>query len=222
MATSTLSVAEATQTAVPAAAPNRNLRTAPQHMAVIKVWDAMMRGARKYCEEQGFVTVHSMPHIVGVAGACENTDTLFTVDWYDGKKKLLPQGSQLYIEMLTQAIDGGRVCSEIQSFRKELEADGRLAQFFNVHNSNDPRMVNSSDLLPLAGESVGSAEREFDDAKLRAKLEDFEWYLSFHEEYGVQLYSGAGVDMACVAQFIPDQTDIHKRVPFLINRSKVI
>ena len=343
--TLTPTVAAATLTSVAAPAQNRNLSTDPKRMAVIKVWDSMMRGARKYCEEQGFVTVHNMPHIVGVTGACENTDTLFTLDWYDGKKMFLPQSNQLYIEMLTQAVEGGRVCGEIQSFRKELNADNRrLAQFtlfeiehigdldellghlagivhtaarevaikcakelalfgrdpldiidltfkrktyaeaiellkpngfpdlvwgddlgaaeenrltelegpifithypadikfFNMRNNDDdPRVVNSSDLLlPLAGESAGSAEREFDGAKLRhkletssmlaglirqgMKLEDFEWYLSFHEQHDVKLHSGAGVGMARVAQFILGQTDIRDCVPFLINRENVI
>ncbi len=347
MDTNTLSpkVAAATLSSTATHAGNRNLSTDPKRMAVIKVWDSMMRGARKYCEEQGFVTVHNMPHIVGVTGACENTDTLFTLDWYDGKKMFLPQSNQLYIEMLTQAVEGGRVCGEIQSFRKELNADNRrLAQFtlfeiehvggldellghlagivhraarevalkcakelalfgrdpldiidltfkrktyaeaiellkpngfpdlqwgddlgaaeenrltelegpifithypadikfFNMRNNDDdPRVVNSSDLLlPLAGESAGSAEREFDGAKLRhkletssmlaglirqgMKLEDFEWYLSFHEEHDVKLHSGAGVGMARVAQFILGQTDIRECVPFLINRENVI
>lgn len=62
---------------------NRNMSTDPKCMAVIKVWDAMMRGVRKFCEQEGFVTIHNMPHIVGVTGACENTNTLFTLDWYD-------------------------------------------------------------------------------------------------------------------------------------------
>ena len=345
MDTNTLAPKVAAATIASAHAGNRNLSTDPKRMAVIKVWDSMMRGARKYCEQEGFVTVHNMPHIVGVTGACENTDTLFTLDWYDGKKMFLPQSNQLYIEMLTQAIDGGRVCGEIQSFRKELNADNRrLAQFtlfeiehlgdldellghlsgivagaarevaekcakelalfgrdaaeltnltfkrmtyadsvellkengfpelawgddlgateegrltellgpvfithypadikfFNMRNNDDdPRVVNSSDLLlPLSGESAGSAEREFDGAKLRhkletssmlaglirqgMKLEDFEWYLSFHETHDVKLHSGAGVGMARVAQFILGQTDIRDCVPFLINRDNVI
>lgn len=332
-------------TAAAPAAQNRNLSTDPKRMAVIKVWDAMIRGARKYVESEGFMAIHNMPHIVGVTGACENTDTLFTIDWYDGKKMFLPQSNQLYIEMLTQAVEGGRVYGEIQSFRKELNADNRrLAQFslfeiehlgdldellghlsgivataakqvatdcekelalfgrdaaelrnltfkrmtyadavellktngfpdlqwgddlgateencltelmgpmfvthypadikfFNMRNNDDdPRVVNSSDLLlPLAGESAGSAEREFNGAKLRhkletssmlaglirqgMKLEDFEWYLSFHETHDVKLHSGAGVGMARVAQFILGQTDIRECVPFLINRDNVI
>ncbi|MBF9219726.1 amino acid--tRNA ligase-related protein [Hymenobacter ruricola] len=345
MDTNTLTPTVAAATLTSAKVQNRNLSTDPKRMAVIKVWDAMMRGARKYCEQEGFVTIHNMPHIVGVTGACENTDTLFTLDWYDGKKMFLPQSNQLYIEMLTQAVEGGRVCGEIQSFRKELNADNRrLAQFtlfeiehlgdldellghlagivrtaanevatkcakelalfgrdaselldltfkrmtyeaavellkengfpelvfgddlgathegrltelmgpmfvthypeeikfFNMRtNDDDPRVVNSSDLLlPLSGESAGSAEREFDGAKLREKLqkssmleglirqgmklEDFEWYLSFHEEHDVKLHSGAGVGMARVAQFILGQTDIRECVPFLINRDNVI
>jgi asparaginyl-tRNA synthetase len=331
--------------AAPAATRNVNLNTDPKRMAVIKVWDAMFRGARKYVESQGFVAIHNMPHIVGVTGACENTDTLFTVDWYDGKKMFLPQSNQLYIEMLTQAIEGGRVYGEIQSFRKEVKADARrLAQFslfeiehiggldellghlagivnsaskqvaedcekelalfgrdanelrnvtfkrmtyadavellktegfpelqfgddlvaehegrltelmgpmfvthypeeikfFNMRNNDDdPRVVNSSDLLlPLAGESAGSAEREFDADKLREKLlkssmlegllrqgmklSDFDWYIDFHKEHDVKLHSGAGVGMARVAQFILGQTDIRDCVPFLINRDNVI
>lgn len=331
--------------AAPAATRNVNLSTDPKRMAIIKVWDAMFRGARKYVESEGFVAIHNMPHIVGVTGACENTDTLFTVDWYDGKKMFLPQSNQLYIEMLTQAIEGGRVYGEIQSFRKEMKADGRrLAQFslfeiehigdldellghlsgivasasrqvaqdcakelelfgrnpadltnvtfkrmtyadavdllktegfpelqfgddlvaehegrltelmgpmfvthypeeikfFNMKNNDeDSRVVNSSDLLlPLAGESAGSAEREFDADKLREKLmkssmlegllrqgmklEDFNWYLDFHKEHDVKLHSGAGVGMARVAQFILGQKDIRDCVPFLINRDNVI
>ena len=54
------------------------------------------------------------------------------------------------------------------------------------------------------------------------KLEDFEWYLGFHEEHDVKLHSGAGVGMARVAQFILGQTDIRDCVPFLINRDNVI
>ena len=38
----------------------------------------MVRSARKYCEQEGFVTIHNMPNIVGVTGACENTDTFLS------------------------------------------------------------------------------------------------------------------------------------------------
>ncbi|RZK16049.1 MAG: hypothetical protein EOO56_21155 [Hymenobacter sp.] len=72
MDTNPLTVTAATRTTV-TTPQNRNLRTAPTRLAVLKGWDLMMRGARKHCEEQNFVTVHNMPHLVGVAGACENT-----------------------------------------------------------------------------------------------------------------------------------------------------
>ena len=301
MDTNTLAPKVAAATIASAHAGNRNLSTDPKRMAVIKVWGAVFCRARKYVGAEHFLAVHNMPHIVGVTGACENTDTLFTIDWYDGKKMFLPQSSQLYIEMLTQKVQSGRVYGEIQSFRKELKADNRrLAQFslfeiehlggldglighlsaivasaakqvsqdcakelvlfgrkaedlaalifkrmtyadavellktegfpelvwgddleaphegrltelmgaifvthypadikfFNMRNNyNDPCVVNSTNLLlPLAGESAGAAEREFDGAKLRhnletssilaglirqsMKLKDFEGYLA--------------------------------------------
>lgn len=74
MDTDTLVPIVAAATLASAHVGNRNLSIDPKRMAAIKAWDAMMRGARKYCEQEGFVTVHNMPHIVGVTGACENTD----------------------------------------------------------------------------------------------------------------------------------------------------
>ena len=74
MDTDTLVPIVAAATLASAHVSNRNLSTDPRRMAVIKVWDAIVRGARKYCEQESFVTVHNMPHIVGVTGACENTD----------------------------------------------------------------------------------------------------------------------------------------------------
>ena len=59
-------------------------------------------------------------------------------------------------------------------------------------------------------------------ATLSSSLEDFEWYLSFHEEHDVKPHSGAGVGMARVAQFFLGQTDIRECVPYLINHDNVI
>jgi asparaginyl-tRNA synthetase len=323
---------------------NYNLRTDEKRIAVVKVWAAMARGMRNYCESNGFTSIHNMPHIVSVTGACENTDTLFRVDWYEGVTAFAPQSNQLYIEMLTQKL--GRVYGTMQSFRREPNADNRrLAQFelfeiehlgdfdellthiagivrsganevaiscpvelslfnrdprdlinlgfkrityteavtelqklaefkdlqwgedlgarhegaltdlfgpvfvthypedikfFNMRsNDDDLRVVNSSDLLlPKAGESAGSAEREFHFEKLVEKLdkskmlegllrqgikrEDFDWYLNFHKENEVKLHSGAGIGMARVAQFILGLDDIRDAVPFLINRDNLL
>ena len=111
-------------------AGNCNLSTDFKRTVVIKVWDAVSRCVRKYVESEHFLAVHNMPCIVGVTGACENTDMLFTVDWYDGKKMFLPQSNQLYVETLTQKVESGSVHCETQSFCKGLKVDNRrLAQF---------------------------------------------------------------------------------------------
>jgi asparaginyl-tRNA synthetase len=98
-----------------------------RRMALIRIWDAMFRGARRYVELHGFIGVHNAPEIVGVTGACENVDTLFKVDYF-GKQAYLAQSDQLYLELLTPHLR--RVYAEIQSFRMEPEADDRhLCQF---------------------------------------------------------------------------------------------
>lgn len=107
--------------------------TTPTHsaverrMALIKLWDAMFRGARREVENRGFIGVHNAPEIVGVTGACENVDTLFKVDYF-GKQAYLAQSDQLYLELITPHLE--KVYAEIQSFRMEPEADDRhLTQF---------------------------------------------------------------------------------------------
>ena len=68
MDTNTLTPEVAAATLASVHAGNRNLSADPKRMAVITVWDAMMCGARNYCEQEGFVTIHNMPRI----GACES------------------------------------------------------------------------------------------------------------------------------------------------------
>lgn len=99
----------------------------PRRMLLIRIWDAMFKGARRYVENEGFVGVHNMPELVGITGACENVDTLFKVDYF-GKQAYLAQSDQLYLELITPFIP--KVYAEIQSFRMEPEADNRhLTQF---------------------------------------------------------------------------------------------
>ena len=101
--------------------------TSDRRIALVRIWDAMFRGARRYVEARGFIGVHNMPEIVGVTGACENVDTLFKVDFF-GKPAFLAQSDQLYLELLTPVL--GQVYAEIQSFRMEPDADDRhLCQF---------------------------------------------------------------------------------------------
>ncbi|HEY9855251.1 MAG TPA: asparagine--tRNA ligase [Stenomitos sp.] len=120
----------------PASTVSYDLRH-PRRMALVRVWDAMFRGARRYVEAHGFVGVHNMPEIVGVTGACENIDTLFKVDYF-GKQAYLAQSDQLYLELLTPQLK--RVYAEIQSFRMEPDADDRhLCQFslFEIEHLGD-------------------------------------------------------------------------------------
>jgi len=113
----------APDTPLPSAAPD----PIAQRMAVIRIWDALFRGARRYVELQGFVGVHNMPEIVGVTGACENVDTLFKVDFF-GRQAYLAQSDQLYLELIVPHLK--KVYAEMQSFRMEPDVDDRhLCQF---------------------------------------------------------------------------------------------
>lgn len=108
-----------------------------RRIALIKVWDAMFRGARSYVEREGFTGVHNAPEIVGITGACENVDTLFKVDFF-GRPAYLAQSDQLYLELLTPHLK--RVYAEIQSFRMEPDVDRRhLCQFslFEIEHLGD-------------------------------------------------------------------------------------
>ncbi len=98
-----------------------------RRIGLIKIWDAMFRGARKYVMDQGFTQIHNCPELVGITGACENVDTLFKVDFF-GRQAYLAQSDQLYLELITPHIP--KVWAEVQSFRAEPEDDNRhLCQF---------------------------------------------------------------------------------------------
>lgn len=116
---------------------------------LIRVWDAMMRGARACVEERGFVAVHNVPHLVGITGACENIDTLFKSDFF-GRQAYLTQTGQLYLELITPHLR--KVYCEIQSFRAESAVDDRhLCQFslFEIEHQGDLDEVieNISDIV---------------------------------------------------------------------------
>lgn len=108
-----------------------------RRMQIIRLWDAMFRGARAEAERRGFIGVHNAPEIVSVTGACENVDTLFKVDYF-GEQAYLAQSDQLYLELITPHLE--KVYAEIQSFRMEPEADDRhLTQFslFEIEHQGD-------------------------------------------------------------------------------------
>jgi asparaginyl-tRNA synthetase len=112
-------------------------------------------------------------------------------------------------------------------------------KFFNMReNDENPEIVNSADLLlPLSGEAVGAAEREYRYEKLYQRLinstmfkqlverggsiEDFKWYLDFYKEHGT-LHSGCGIGLNRVTQFVLGTKDIRGTTAFPLNRESIL
>lgn len=147
----------------------------PQRVALIRVWDAMFRGARRFVESQGFIGVHNMPEIVGVTGACENVDTLFKLDYF-GKQAYLAQSDQLYLELVTPYLK--KVYAEIQSFRMEEMADDRhLCQFalFEIeHLGNLDELIGNLEGIVRSIARQVSEDCSEDLALLGRKVEEVE------------------------------------------------
>lgn len=94
---------------------------------IAKIESRATREADEYFREQGWTRIPTVPHIVGITGACENIDTLFGVNYF-GRQGFLTQTGQLALELLVPELGG--VCCEIKSFRAEQEADDRhLTEF---------------------------------------------------------------------------------------------
>jgi asparaginyl-tRNA synthetase len=94
--------------------------------AVAMIESSLLKGARRYFEENGFAEV-VVPHLTKATGACENIATMFDVDFF-GQKGYLSQTAQLYLEVLTPFL--GKVWCIGPSFRAEPSADERhLAEF---------------------------------------------------------------------------------------------
>ena len=60
------------------------LLSAPEMHAIVKIESSVLKGARKYFEEQGFIEV-VVPHMTKATGACENIATMFDVDYFGQK-----------------------------------------------------------------------------------------------------------------------------------------
>ena len=97
---------------------------------IIRTESALLKGARKYFEKQGFTEV-VVPHITRGTGACENIDTMFSVDWFGGRQAYLCQTGQLYLEtLLTPESTIKKTWCYGPSFRAEPKVDTRhLAEF---------------------------------------------------------------------------------------------
>lgn len=106
----------------------KKIAEAMQKIKVAKVESALYRGAEKYFTKEGYTYVPSVPHIVDITGACENVDTLYSID-YHGQEAFLTQTGQTALEiLLTNGIE--KVCCMIHSFRCEEEVDNRhLTEF---------------------------------------------------------------------------------------------
>ncbi len=94
---------------------------------IARIESAISRGAEDYFRRNGFVRIESVPHMVNITGACENVNTLYSLD-YHGKEAFLTQTGQTALELLMPYID--RVCCTIHSFRAEEAVDNRhLTEF---------------------------------------------------------------------------------------------
>jgi asparaginyl-tRNA synthetase len=96
---------------------------------VAKVEATLLKSARKWLDEHGFLEV-IVPHVVNATGSCEIVDTLFKVPYF-GKDAYLTQTGQLYLEALVPFL-GGKVWTFGSSFRAESRADDRHLTEFSL------------------------------------------------------------------------------------------
>jgi asparaginyl-tRNA synthetase len=115
----------------------------------------------------------------------------------------------------------------------------KAMKFFNMReNDENPAIVNSADLLlPVGGEAVGAAEREYKYERLHRRLvnssmfrqlvekgggiADFDWYLEFYKAHG-SLHSGCGIGLNRVTQFVLGTDDIRATTAFPLNRESIL
>lgn len=108
----------------------------------------------------------------------------------------------------------------------------RIIKFFNMlENRDDPRVVNSADLLlPFAGEAAGAAEREWRWERVQERflespmwerfqengrsVDDFSAYLDRVRNEPMKPHAGGGIGLARVQQFILGQDDVRSSTPF--------
>ncbi len=102
--------------------------TSPELSAVVSIEAELLKAARQYFDAHGFTEV-VIPHITRITGACENIDTLFTLNYF-GEEAYLVQTGQLYLEALIPTL--GNVFCVGPSFRAEPAADSRHLAEFNL------------------------------------------------------------------------------------------
>ena len=128
---------------------------------IAKIESALYRGAEKYFQANGFTHIPSVPHIVDITGACENVDTLYSMD-YHGQEAFLTQTGQTALEiLLTNGIE--KVCCMIHSFRAEEEIDCRhLTEFplIELEFTYDPKNDGFELLLDYIENTIKSMVQE--------------------------------------------------------------
>lgn len=100
----------------------------PAFRAMVYVEGLLLKGAREYFDAMEFKEI-VVPHITRATGACENIDTLFSVDYF-GKKGYLSQTAQLYLESLIPWMN--KVWCISPSFRAEDRVDERHLTEFSL------------------------------------------------------------------------------------------
>jgi len=139
----------------------------PRQAAVLRVRGEIIRAARNFFDERGFVLTD--PPILTPA-ACEGTTTLFPVDYFD-EQAFLTQSGQLYIEATAMAL--GKVYSFGPTFRAEKSKTRRhLTEFWMVEP--EVAFAELDDIMELAENFISHivqtvlANRR-DDLKLLAR-----------------------------------------------------
>ncbi len=100
----------------------------PAFRAMVYVEGLLLKGAREYFDSMEFKEI-VVPHVTRATGACENIDTLFSVDYF-GKKGYLSQTAQLYLESLIPWMN--KVWCIGPSFRAETRVDERHLTEFSL------------------------------------------------------------------------------------------
>lgn len=93
----------------------------PEFQAVARIEASLLKGARKYFDDNGFTEI-VIPHLTRATGACENISTMFKLQFFD-ENRFLAQTGQLYLEVMTPYMDKVWACSP--SFRAEPLVDNR-------------------------------------------------------------------------------------------------
>ena len=123
-------------------------------LTVAKLEAATLKGLRHYFEDNSFVEI-VVPHITKATGACENIDTMFSLDYF-GRQAYLTQTGQLFLEVMSPFLQ--KVWCTIHSFRAEPTVDNRhLTEFTLVEMEF---LGNLDELIKHTERAIFSAVKE--------------------------------------------------------------